>query len=70
MMILKLSKEIYSHNVVLQSINAFSGLAEIAISIELNYWTCCFTNCKVDPLQTISEFENYAIDLMNANADY
>lgn len=70
MMTLKLCKEIYSLNVVLQSKDAFSGLAEITISTGCDYWTCCFTNCKVDASQTIAEFENYAIDLMNANADY
>lgn len=69
-MTLKLCKEVYSQNVVLQSKDAFSGLAKITISSDGGYWICCFTNCKVDALQTIAEFENYAIDLMNANADY
>lgn len=69
-MTLKLCKEVYSPNVVIQSKDAFSGLAGITISEDSDYWICSFTNCKVNTSQTVAEFENYAIDLMNANADY
>ena len=62
---LKLNKEIYQLGFIKQATNAFKALAQITIEDNGAYWICSFFDCERDEQQTISEFENYLIDLLN-----
>lgn len=62
---LKLNKEIYQLGVIKQAIKDFKALAQISVEDSGAYWICNFFGCERDEHQTISEFENYLIDLLN-----
>lgn len=62
---LLLSKDIYSMHLIEKTAVAFSKLAKITLHNEANYTVCIFEDCIYPQEQTISEFENYLIDLHN-----
>jgi hypothetical protein len=63
--ILKLSKAIYSEKAIVETIRAFSHLAEIELSVSDDYYICRFSHCRYERTLTMDEFGNYLIDLMN-----
>lgn len=65
MKIIKLSSSIYDQKKILESIHDFQELCTISIKYRDDYYCLCFENCKYDENKTISEFENYLIDLSN-----
>lgn len=66
-MILKLNKEIYSKVYIITAMQAYADLAQITVKDISEYWQCSFTRCRYDLQETILEFENYLIDLVNSN---
>lgn len=65
-MILKLNKQIYDAAAVENAINAYRQLAAITLSEDAAHWCCTFRDCVYSESLTVSEFENYVIDLMNS----
>ncbi len=65
---LKLSKEIFEKAVILNAISQYDSLCRISINEkDNNYYKLSFSNCLYSNEETIKEFENYVIDLMNSN---
>ena len=62
---LLLSKEIYKIHHIQEASHQFSSLCKIEISEHKEYYLCAFSSCVYDVAETIKEFENYLIDLMN-----
>jgi len=62
---LRLNKELFVLEQVAAALNAYQDIARIELSDDLNYWTCCFSDCKYGDERTALEFENYLINLMN-----
>lgn len=59
------SKEIYSKNKILTSIEAYSEYADISLQEDSKDYICCFENCRYDEDLTVDEFSNYIIACMN-----
>ncbi len=64
-MILKLKKEIFDLSDLEIALADYYKIAEIHIESSSDYWLCHFVQCEYDMEQTMYEFENYIIDLMN-----
>lgn len=64
---LRLSCDVYTESVVSMAAEQYEelGLAQIGIDSDGQYSLCHFTDCPYGELQTMREFENYVIDLMN-----
>lgn len=62
---LKLNTNIFNKICIEKAIQAYENICSIKISEIDNYIICEFTNCIYDIEETIKEFENYVIDLMN-----
>ena len=62
---LYLIKEIYSKNAIYRAIEDYQTISKIDINENDNYYICFFTLCRYDLKETMKEFENYIIDLMN-----
>lgn len=62
---LKMSTEIYDKETVLNAVEAYKELCTIKFLEANDYFECVFENCKYDETVTVSEFENYVIDLTN-----
>ena len=58
-------KELYSKEVIAKAVNDYSEIADIFVKNKEKYWQCLFQNCRFETEQTIREFENYMIDLLN-----
>lgn len=63
---LRLRKSIFNSDILEGAISDFSDLCDIQIKNENDYVICSFFNCKYDTIETMKEFENYVIDLLNA----
>lgn len=66
---LKLSTNIFGIRNVEKAIVAYKDLCKIGINYTGNYIICEFTDCIYDNEETIREFENYIIDLMNTDVE-
>ena len=64
---LRLKKELYSIPNIRQSILAFSELATISVLEKDEVYICTISECRYDIEETVSEFENYLIDLSYKN---
>ena len=64
-MTIEVSKEIYPLEVIQQAIEAFRPISKIRIDDGDQYWTCSATRSKNDLQETLKEFENYLIGLIN-----
>lgn len=62
---LKLNADIYDVQKVKIAADAYKELCKIKLRTADDYIICNFTDCLYDPEETIKEFENYTIDLMN-----
>lgn len=62
---LHLIKEIYSKNAIYRAIEDYQSISKIDMNENKNYYVCSFTFCQYDIKETMKEFENYIIDLMN-----
>ena len=62
----KFNKELYPEQTVKDAAEAFSHLSDIRISYGSLYYLVSFSNCSLDEDQTVAEFGNYLIDLMNS----
>lgn len=62
---LMLSKELYNSTAIIKTVSAFSELVNISVTENNKYYICYFNNSRYGTKQTISEFENYLIDLCN-----
>lgn len=62
---IKLSKELYSEKCLRKAMADYSSLAQITIEYDQESWLIQFSNCKYEENRTISEFENYLIELEN-----
>lgn len=62
---LKLTTNIFSKAYIEEAIRAYKDICNIEISEINNYIVCKFTDCIYNTEETIKEFENYVIDLMN-----
>lgn len=58
---LLLNKELYGNDAVMKTMKAFNTLAEISLSETDKYYELIFCNCRVNPVQTMREFENYVL---------
>lgn len=58
---LRLHKEIYQKQAVLQAVRAFENIAVIHVEETEDYYCLFFKKCKADPDITIKEFENYVL---------
>lgn len=56
---------LYSENSIRKAIDAFDGLCHITAIKDGDYVQCTFSNCRFELMETMREFENYLIDLMN-----
>lgn len=59
---------IYSENAILRALDDYRGICTIVISKTNCLLICEFSECKYDLKDTMDEFLNYVIDLMNTNA--
>lgn len=66
---LMLNTNIYKKNWIFLAAKAFEDICNINIIETNDYIVCKFSNCIYDTIETIREFENYIIDLMNTNLD-
>lgn len=62
---LYLIKEIYIKSAIYKAIEDYHLISKIDLSENNFYYICSFTFCQYDVTETIKEFENYVIDLMN-----
>lgn len=62
-MILKLSKKVFQKNSILKAIKDYSQLADIVAEEGNEYYYLDFHNCHFDTQMTVSEFENYLIEM-------
>lgn len=63
--ILKLNKNIYSYEDIIDSVNEYKSVADVNVSDDSEYFICIFENCRYDTQETLNEFENYVIRLSN-----
>ena len=62
---LKLNKNIYSYDDIIDSVDEYKSVANIKVSDDGEYFICIFENCRYDAWETLNEFENYVIRLSN-----
>lgn len=62
---LNLHTDLFGYDDLISASNAFASICRIQITRVNHYYTCTFTDCIYDVKETIYEFENYVIDLMN-----
>lgn len=60
---LVLSKDLYKHSDLIKCCEDFANHAKINIIENETSWIVEFVNCKLGETATISEFENYLIEL-------
>ena len=58
---LYLNLEIYTLSDIIKCIKAYDKAAYIEFRKDGRYYVCEFTQCKVDSIRTMREFENYLI---------
>ena len=58
---LLLNKELYNSDAIMKTLKAFGTLADISLLETDKYYELIFCNCRVNPVQTIREFENYVL---------
>ena len=63
--VLCIVKELYSKNAVLKAITDYQAISSIRLTENEHYYICSFNDCKYNLSETMKEFENYVIDLMN-----
>ena len=61
------SGKIYSKEAILSAIHDYKRLTTIKLTINDEYYTCEFTDCKYDSKRIIAEFDNYLIELLNSH---
>lgn len=64
---LYLNKEIYRFAAIQKAACDYQVIATVEIHEAEDGWRCLFTACSYDETQTVKEFANYCIDLMNAS---
>lgn len=62
---LKLNINIFNITHVKKAVKAYKDICKIEIDQIGSYIVCEFTDCIYDSKETVNEFENYIIDLMN-----
>lgn len=60
-----LHEEIYAASAIQQAVADYTQLAKITIKRGISHYALSFHHCKYDKEQTICEFCNYVLDLMN-----
>lgn len=63
---LKLSKDIFEVNAIENAILQYKDICIISKNENSDYYTLIFSDCVYSVEETINEFENYVIDLMNS----
>lgn len=63
-----LNKQIFGLNSIENAKAAFNGICEVIITENDKYFVCSFKKCRYDIDETVKEFENYIVDLMNVNS--
>ena len=61
----RFNSEIYSQTAISIAAEAYKDLAEISISDTPEGFLVIFDQCEYDEEQTVKEFGNYVIDVMN-----
>ena len=61
----RFNSEIYSQKAISIAAEAYKDLAEISISVTPEESLVIFDQCEYDEEQTVKEFGNYVIDVMN-----
>lgn len=64
---LKLNTNIFTKDHIIKAAEAYKDICKIAITEEDGYIFCEFTDCIYCIDETVKEFENYVIDLMNTD---
>ena len=62
-------KSLYSEAVLQNAIHDYRNLATITLSDEVDNYLCIFSDCIVAPERVIHEFDNYLIELINAQGE-
>lgn len=63
---LSLSREIFNRADILMAKRKFVHLCKVDVAENNLHWDCVITDCKYDEQETMQEFENYIIVLMNS----
>lgn len=63
------SKEFYPKDVILKAIKDYRGIATIEFTTASEYFRCEFHDCVVDPSAVVLEFNNYLLELLNAQGE-
>lgn len=63
---LKLSKDIYEVIAIENAILQYKDICTISKTENSEYYILKFNDCIYSEVETINEFENYVIDLMNS----
>ena len=64
--LLRLNKCFYNEALIVRGAEAYQKIAKITVEEEDDYWNCNFQQCVYSDEETIREFENYLICLMNS----
>lgn len=64
-MILKVCKELYSYDNLIEAAQAYADIVDIRIEDKDFFWILYFTNFQYGAKRTVKEFENYLIGLEN-----
>ena len=62
-------KSLYSEAILQKAIHDYRNLATITLSDEGDNYLCIFCDCIVVPERVIHEFDNYLIELINAQGE-
>lgn len=62
---LRIAKEIYQEKNIHAAIVAYTGISDVNLQDQGDYWILHFINCKYGEKRTAQEFENYLIGLEN-----
>lgn len=65
---LKLNRLFYTRDVLQEAKQAYKGLADIEIKEIEEYFFCRFLKCKYDLSETMLEFENYLMEVLNCRS--
>lgn len=63
---LKINKEIFSDETIINALNEYKFLAKIKMTPIQNYVLLTFSDCKYEEDLTINEFQNYLIGVENS----
>ena len=61
---LSLNKEIYSFEIISETMDAYRDFAKFRLKDQEHYWILAFDQCKYEEEITAKEFENYLIGLL------